>query len=202
MSFNWSDFWNAIQALAVFATAIIAFSGLRTWRQQLVGGRKFEIAEATVMTVYQLRMAVKEIRNPLVFGSEIEDALKDFGDNPTPEQEKAARFYVTLHRMKPFRDLITELEMRRIECKVHFEADSEPLLELSAVFWRDIAWAARELGDDALEGGNLTGDKDREKSIRKWRRVIWAGPRGSDEIETKIEREIMKIEEICRPHLK
>lgn len=199
---SWSEFWNAVQALAVVVTVGIAFAGLKTWRQQLVGGKKFEIAEATLMTVYQIRVAIKQIRNPFIFSGEIEEALSGFDNSPSSQERGAASYRVTFNRMRPYEKLFAELETRRVQCKVHFQADSAPFLALNAILVRDIALSANFLVEDALDPTGWGSDDDRNKNVKGWKENIWERPGEDDPITLRVGENIEKIEKICRQHLK
>ncbi len=43
-----------IQAVSVAVTAVFAVIGLRAWRRQLLGRRKIEIAEGTLLAAYKI----------------------------------------------------------------------------------------------------------------------------------------------------
>ena len=53
-----------IQAVSVAVTAVFAVIGLRAWRRQLLGRRKIEIAEGTLLATYKIKEAMAYIRNP------------------------------------------------------------------------------------------------------------------------------------------
>src|SRR5712691_9185860 len=61
---------TVLQAAAVIVTAIFASLGLRAWRAQLIGKRKFEIAEASLLAAYKVKNAMSYIRNSGSFGGE------------------------------------------------------------------------------------------------------------------------------------
>jgi hypothetical protein len=56
-----------LQAASVAVTAVFAVIGLRAWRRQLLGRRKIEIAEGTLLAAYKIKEAMAYIRNPGAF---------------------------------------------------------------------------------------------------------------------------------------
>jgi hypothetical protein len=60
-----------IQAISSAAIAFFAVQGLRAWRRQLVGKRRFEVAEEAVLSAYRVAEKLEWIRNGAAFENEM-----------------------------------------------------------------------------------------------------------------------------------
>lgn len=77
---EWIDLASTvIQAIAIATTAAFAVAGLRAWRRELVGRRKFEIAEQTLSAFVEARDALAYVRSPLVYRGEGRSRPRDSG---------------------------------------------------------------------------------------------------------------------------
>jgi hypothetical protein len=54
----------ALQALAILVTAIFASLGLNAWRRQLLGKRRFEVAEEVLLAAHKAKLSLAYVRNP------------------------------------------------------------------------------------------------------------------------------------------
>jgi hypothetical protein len=189
-----------LQALAILVTAIFASRGLQAWRAQLVGKRKFEIAEEALLAAYKVRNAMSYIRSPGAFGGE-------GGTRPRsePESEGIARakdtYFVPLERMQKTSDDFARLEKMRLLCQVHFGSESAKPFDAILRARHTVAVAARMLINTAGEQG--VGGKLREQ----WQGQIWesygsGGDSADDAIVKSVIAAVEQIEAMCRPHLK
>ncbi len=60
--------------------AYVAVKGLSIWKRQLKGGVEYELTRRLLKLTYRLRDAIKNVRNPVMFGGEM--------PNPSPEEAK------------------------------------------------------------------------------------------------------------------
>jgi hypothetical protein len=68
-----------LQAVSIAVTAGFAVAGLSAWRKQLVGKRKFDVAEEAMALFAKLRADIQYIRNPLSYRSEAAGFVKEAG---------------------------------------------------------------------------------------------------------------------------
>src|ERR1700742_3136479 len=69
---------DSVTTLAAVVALYIAWQGLTTWRRQLGGQQSHDLARRLLVGVYQERNALRSVRNPMMFPSEM--------PMPTPEQ--------------------------------------------------------------------------------------------------------------------
>jgi len=93
---------DIITAIAAFGGLIIAAIGLSVWKRQLRGTAEYELAKRLMLEVYQLRDALRSVRNPFISASEgNEDDTEDtweitaYGKRWELVREVLTRFQVT-----------------------------------------------------------------------------------------------------------
>lgn len=153
-----------LQAVSVAATAVFAILGLRAWRRQLIGRRKIEIAEGTLLAAYKVKEAVAYIRNPgALVGASTRQRQPD-------EPEGLARlrdtYFVPLERMQKTSGDFAEFEKMQLLCQVYFgPAAGDPFERVKKA--RHTVWvAATMLLQTAGEHG-MDRDSNR-KLVQKW----------------------------------
>jgi hypothetical protein len=95
----WLDIFNAISAsvvaLSALFAAIFAARGLSAWRLELVGRRKYELAEEILLAVRQFEEIMRFMRSPISFGSEIAEIKR--GEGESEEEHRLRATYAMAH---------------------------------------------------------------------------------------------------------
>lgn len=101
-------------ALFTLAGLIIAGMGLATWKKQIKGSKEFEVAHNLHFAMLKLREAIKHVRNPAIWPSESQRAVKFIKErNPEKSDEdlkKNEHAYVYEMRWQKITDAYTEAE--------------------------------------------------------------------------------------------
>jgi len=191
----------ALQALAILVTAIFATRGLHAWRGQLVGKRKFEIAEETLLAAYKVKNAMSYVRNPGAFSGE-------GGTRPRSDAESAddlARakdvYFVPLERMQKTSGDFAEFEKQRLLCQVHFGADAIRPFDAILGARHTVAVAARMLISTAGDRLVQPGFREQLKG-QIWESYSSEGDVSKDSITKSVVDAVTEIEAMCRPYLK
>jgi hypothetical protein len=185
-----------LQALAIIVTAIFASRSLHAWRQQLIGKRKFEIAEEILVATYKMRGNLAHVRGPLAWGGEgksrprQEDAVDSAAD-------RKDMYFVPLERMQKLNDDFAQISKARLLAQVHFGPDAGTPFDAIARVFHDVAVAAHMLINTADERRPDVG----EDLVSGWEKTIWAISGGGDELATTISSAVSEIEMFCRPAL-
>ncbi len=112
-----SEFTDICLSFAAIATPIIAFSGLKTWQQELRGKAYFELARSLIRATYKLRDTLQTARNPTQLTSEWLEGYDPLSKNPkVTERENNSHFYT--NRWKPVAEAVRELEAQQFEAEV------------------------------------------------------------------------------------
>jgi hypothetical protein len=160
---------SVLQAVSIAVTAVFAIISLRAWRRQLLGRRKIEIAEGTLLATYKIKEAMTYIRNPGAFvGGSTRPRQPD-----EPEGLASLRdsYFVPLERMQKTSGDFAEFEKMQLLCHVYFGPEAgQPFERVKKV--RHTVWVAatmliRTAGDRGMDSNR--------KLIEKWCSQIWEG---------------------------
>jgi len=101
-----SDIVVGFSALVV---AVLAFLGLRTWRNELTGKAKYEIARNIMKLGLKFVADFKNYRNPFSYSNESKGRQKR--DNESPEESQLLdQWYIRAERVKPLYENLNKLE--------------------------------------------------------------------------------------------
>jgi hypothetical protein len=183
-----------IQAVSVAITAFFAVKSLRAWRTQLVGKRRFEVAEQIVMATHRATEALREIRNPGSFSSEARDRKPVEGETEA-EARSRETYYAVYARMRDRAAIFVELSTARLLCKIHFGAVASN--HIDAIFRvRHSVRVAAIMLTQSVGGGDVNPEL-----LAKWHSHLWATDDCDDELATKLNEAAEAIEAVCTPHL-
>jgi hypothetical protein len=189
-----------LQAASITVTAIFAILGLQAWRRQIIGQRRIQVAEETLVATYKVKAAMSYIRSSMSFSGE-------GGSRPRDEHEAegAARvrdtYFVPVERMQKTSGDFAEFEKMRLLCQVHFESDAAKPFDVILRARHQVAVAARMLVDTAGEQG-VRGDFGQQLKGEIWEGYGSGGNPEGDPITRSVAEAVAQIEAICRPYLK
>jgi hypothetical protein len=193
------DYAVILQALSIMATAFFAIKGLNTWRKQLIGKRRIEVAEAALVAAYNAREAMSMIRHPAVWAGEGTTRQRESGESATLAQSRDREF-ITLERMKGSHSEFVELEKARVLCEVHFGPEAAAPFTAILQGRHNVFIAA----------STLLGYTEREpqgagEHVRELRSEILEGfgrASEADKIAKKVADAVEAIDALCRRQLK
>jgi len=192
------DWAVVLQAVSIMATAIFAIKGLRAWRQQLIGKRQIEVAEAALVAAYNAREAMSMIRHPGLLTGEGGSRQREAGESEALSQVRDREF-VPLERMRKAHADFVELERVTVFCEALFGSEAASPFKAIIQARHDVWLAANTLlGFNARER-DLQGEY-----VRELRREILQGfgrAGETDMIAKKVTEAVGKIEALCRPYL-
>ena len=115
---------DLIQAFAVVAAAWVGILGLNTWRMQLVGGKRIELAEESLILIQQSIRAIRSVRSP--FARAGEGSTRQKSDNETIKETstKNANF-VPIERLSTHTQTFEQMQKLKVKCYVHFGPETE-----------------------------------------------------------------------------
>jgi hypothetical protein len=199
---DWEGFWkiipSIIQAVSVAATAYFASRSLNAWRNQLIGKRKFEVAEDTIVAAYKARDALDWIRNPGVWSSEtIDRPTQEF----ETESEKRLRdtFFVPIKRIKDTSEDFAQLGKMRHLCQAHFGDEASSAIDEFFKIRNAVSIAANMLIEHV---GEPSGDDSNKKFYADLRWEIWGTGSDKDKLKPRIDVALQKLSDICTQHLR
>jgi hypothetical protein len=194
-------FKDVVLACAAFVGMLVAVSGLTTWNRQLKGGVEYELTRRLLRCTYNLREAIKDVRDPVVF---IEEMVLSDEQSKFSEREKRHAGLANAYKVR--RNKVTvrhaELHAELLEAEVVWDKrihDSfQPLFDLQQELFSDIHLFV-EMTDPSHSEESLASFRKIRASKR---RVMYdlQGPLPDPFLED-IGKAILNIESYLKPHL-
>ncbi|RSZ55594.1 hypothetical protein HF313_08795 [Massilia atriviolacea] len=198
-----SDVKDIVVALAAIVGMIVAILGLTTWRRQLKGGIEYELTRRLLKYTYRLREALKVVRHPAMFGSEL--AAPESEKRLTEEQRRYAglssAYRARWEKVVGARD---DLQRELLEAEVVWNkeiyARFKPLFALQ-----------EELNADVYSYLALCNPDESVQARNSWQEIRRGRPREvlydslgekPDEFSSDVVHAIVEIESYLKPHLK
>lgn len=183
-----------LQAGSIVLTSIFAVRGLTAWRDQLIGKRKFEVAEEALMTFALAKEALRAVRAPISWSDEGLELMKQTGV-ASGDYMKYQAHYAILQRLRTHSERFAKLATVKITAGIHLEPEAETAIDLFLEQrWK--VWAAVDELIDATRDNYL--DKIDTSKLRK---TIYARP-NDDFIQSAVDEAEAKIKAVCVRYLK
>jgi len=115
-------FIEIIKAISIISASLVAIYGLNSWRRELRGKKRIELAEETLALFYQAFDAINYMRFPGSFGYEGKSREKEEGES---DDVKKARdnAYVLIERYKPYVEIFSRIQSLRYRFMAIFGKD-------------------------------------------------------------------------------
>lgn len=173
--------------LAALVGGWAALRGLGTWRSELVGRRKTELAEEVLAQFYRARDVLTWARTPA-----IREEVAHVNEARGVSWNKALS--TPIERITEESELFSQLHANRYRFIAYFgEAAASAFEEIRSVH-AEVVGAAGDLVRD-------NGDRSAEKATRRenWEGTIGWGLREDDRIPARVDDAVRRIEQICLP---
>lgn len=186
-----------IEALGVVGGAVVACAGLQTWRSEMVGGRRADLAEQALELFYRARDELLWIRSPAAFGGEGESRPHEPDEDEQIAHDRNS-FYVPIARIRQSAEFWAQLQALRYRFAARFgRATIEPFIQMHGIVV-EIQTASASL--IRIAGEDRFYEQQRFIDMREaWEAVIWAAVPDEDTILRRIDDAVARIEAICRP---
>jgi hypothetical protein len=197
---------DVVTALAALTGGIVAVIGLRAWRRQLKGKTEYELARRFLRAAFNVRDAIKFVRNPFQMGGEISHALKEAGLDIAPNSlEFRARSEAAVYqlRWKKLQEAMSDLEVELLEAEVSWGEDIvnkvKPLRECIGKLYGKIWLHTYELEHPSRQVTEAS-EKSREEVTRT---IYWVSddPK-EDSFSGDVKIAVDHIADFLKPHLK
>ena len=196
MELTVQDFTDIIQALAVVAVAIPASFGLTTWRDQLIGKKKIELAEEALTLAYELQEVIQYARHPFSSG----EGEKREGRENEPEGHRRSNdaIYSRIVRLSEYGETFAKLQTVRIRFRAYFNEQAQDELAVFNTVRKEIIFSAWELINNSTDLDEYPKDLRTEMRNTVWDKSVAERP---DKIRQKVDSAVAEIERVCRPVL-
>ena len=190
-----------LQNISIIIASITAIYGIFSWRREHIGKRKIDIAEEVLCSIYEIKDAIKYIRNPV--GTVGEGSKRDKSENETSDQSWALdQANVVFERYKENQDIFNKFFKLKYRYIANFEKDSEEPFLIVRKTINKIFFAARRLGNHywLSQDRRRMSDAQMDKHIQdqqKYEDVFWERDE-MDEINREIDKAVAIIENLCK----
>lgn len=194
---------DILTGVAALTAAIVAVLGLQAWKRQLKGKVEYELARRVLRAAFNVRDAIRFVRNPFQVGGEIERAVKESGidiDPNTAAFRAKSQAAVYQGRLKRVDQTMSELEIELTEAEVSWGHEiqnrAKPLKQCIGKLVSKI-W----LYTYNLEHPEDKPDSKERKEIRDIIYLQSEDPH-KDTFATEVDRAIATIAEFLTPYLR
>ena len=175
----------------------VAFYGLRTWRLQLIGKRRFEIAEETVVAAHKAGDDLIWMRHKGRDKDEADDRPRA-PDEPERHERRLNSYYIPIKRAQASHDDFAALAKCSLLCSAYFgDAALAPFNVL--LTHRDMIVATAETLTLMTSSGGL--DKLAPEQVEELESRIWGRGKGALDELAMIRGAVAAIDALCRPAL-
>ncbi|MCW8914513.1 MAG: hypothetical protein OQK24_01520, partial [Magnetovibrio sp.] len=188
------DLTSIIQAVAVVAVAYPAFKGLTSWRHEILGKKKIELAEEALVLAYELEGLIEWARHSAAWGGEGQER-----PNRDDEEEGIQRlndsYYSRVSRLNEGAEEFARLRKTKMLFRAHFGNEAQDALKEFIVVRNQISSAVGMLINHA-------GECDYPVNLRQQHQdVIWdhSTEDEPDAIRQRIVDAVAEIERVCKP---
>lgn len=187
---------TVIQTVAVGFGIYFGYQGLSSWKREMIGRRKAELAEDILAHFYQARDEIVAIRSPASYGAEAVDRPREETEDDQTARKRDA-YYVPIARIKRNAEFWGKLYALRYRYMAVFgKVNAKPFDDIHQVLG-EIQVAASMLIADTRRKRYRPVDANTAASIEKDEAAIWAHPRQEDEISRKVDGAIDTVEATC-----
>lgn len=185
-----------IKTLSTIVTAAVACWGVSTWRRQVVGKRRMEIAEEALLAAYQVRDVIAAARMPVTFKGE-GSTRPPFRGEQDFQKEILDSFYAPLERMQKQTDKFASLYLAGQRFRVHFGPQHAEIFGAFHQARMHVMQAAECLIEEHIERSTTS------EEIKGWKADLWRSlsPGRPDDLARSVDEAVGKLETICRPVL-
>ena len=164
---------DIVVGLCAIAVAIVAVFGLRTWRKELTGRAKFDVARNVMRLGFKFKDDFQAARNPFTWLGEY-DSRQQQENESKAESRVLNEWYARNRRLQPLIEDLQKLQEVGWEAEIVLgENSSERVSEAIAVFRHSYAelssaiYSYFETRRDEAVTGDMYHDQDWLKELKK-----------------------------------
>ena len=179
-----------LTGLAALVAGWAAVRGLGTWRSELVGRRKTELAEEILAQFYRARDVLTWARTPVI----PHENAQAYG---TRDASRNQALSAPIERITEESELFSQLHANRYRFVAYFGERAAFAFEEIRAVHADVVAAAGELVRDNGAPAALADEEDERRET--WEGTIGWGLRKDDGIPARVDAAVRQIEQICLP---
>ena len=192
------DLLEGAKQLSILVGIGVALYGIDSWRREHSGKRRLELAEDALALFYEAADAIKHIRHPASFGSELSEIVQNDGETEAAftARKNASIVFV---RYQQHQEAFNKLHAMRYRFMAQIGKDSaKPFDELRSIvtsIQMSASWLARLWPREHFR----TDDQweSHRKLVEKYEAVFWDHFEDDDPINLRLSALVSDVERIC-----
>jgi len=173
---------------ATLIAALVAIWGINTWRRQLVGTKRYELAEQTLALFYEAQEVIREMRVGVVDKNELSGFSKP---EPTETENPMVAWFNAMDAER--RALFAKLEALKFRFMATFGSEYGRAFEIFASVNGKVRHAAMRLPE--FDQNRMS--EGAWKAYKRWDEIrYYTGE--TDEIEKELSAALAPVEQLCR----
>lgn len=191
---------GAATAIGIGAAAWVAWCGLGTWRDEMKGRRKAELAEEVLAGFYQAQATIEAVRSPVSHPAEAVERPR--ADNEDADQARELDvYYVPIARLQRENEFFSSFFAKEFRFRAVFGDEGVKAFQDMRSVRARIMSASNSIARIIL---NNRMDQDLDR-LNRYRAIIWEGERdwenedGADAIKSEVDAIVLSVERLCRP---
>jgi len=193
-----------VTTVAAAIGAWVAFTGLQTWRAQLIGRTEYDLARRVLRGVLEVREQIAAVRGPFMSTGEMAAALKEEGvSEPNllndAERRKATHLAYD-RRWRRMSKAVSDLQVDVLEAEVilgeGIRIAHKALLACVTELYSTLTLYLRAEGNESLQ--RKLGDK-----LESYFEIVYltSNDPAKDPFSAKVSAAVREFEQLLRPHL-
>jgi len=189
--------------VSAVVVAVIAFFGLRTWRKELTGKAKFEVARNVMLLGFKLRADFEWARNPFTRSWESADRPRQENE---PERESSVlnEWYARNHRLQPLVENLQKLQEVHWEAEILLSEDSSKSVSEGLIIYRssygDLSSAIHSFFDARRQEATTGMPFGDQNWLRELERKVYSRP--DDDFSKRIEEATKQLAPALKAYVK
>jgi hypothetical protein len=141
-NFGWSELFDSLTSIAAVAAFVLAFLGLRAWRDEKINGRRIDVAEEVSILVLKSKDVFDHTREQFSLSNEGTSRKKNDNESDRETQE-LNHLYVPIERLNYHSAYFERVIEARPAAKILIGDDAFMMLENILIFRNKIIGSAR-----------------------------------------------------------
>ena len=193
---------DGLVGAAAVAAALIAYFGVDAWKRELKGKSEYELAKRVLISVYKVREAFKQVRNPAIYQYEYPEEMKDESGHLHKDKDYAGSLHVYEERWAVLENAFLELEEHHLEAQVEWGPQFQDVITMLRRCRTDLHLAIHQFLERKRTPEYSVASSVEES--KKERSILYYGGAGSkhDEFSPQIDEAIREFETWLRPHVR
>jgi hypothetical protein len=191
-----------LQAISVILACWAVIAGIDAWKREFVGKRKIEIAEQTLAKFFEVKDAIRFIRNPFARIDEGKSRKRSSGESED-ESDALDQGYVAIERLQTKEGAFADFNALKYRFMASFGPENESIFGEVFKIVNSIRAATRTLARHYWNQGNRIAQSDayekRLQEMSRFERIIWDHGEADDDIMLKLAEVQKKLEEVTKP---